>query len=244
MPCARAHAQLAQIQARAEAFARRVLDHRSQDYGHFLTPAEFAARFGANAADYQALRQWAIANGLTPGAVTSSRTTLSVSGTVAQIEQLFATRLTQYRTAAGEDAFAPSVAPTLPQALAGRVSAVVGLSSVKRFAPLFRRASASPQSAGGTGVLGAYSPSDFRAAYDIPNLGLPHAPSEVAAVFEQGGFTPGDVTTFTQHYHLPATSVVVRPVDGYDGSVNSSDVELESVLDIETLSASTRGWPR
>ncbi len=221
--------------AGAEAFARRVLDHSAQDYGHFLTPAGFAARFGANAADYQALRQWASENGLTPGAVTSSRTTLSVSGTVAQVERVFATRLTQYRTAAGEDAFAPSVAPTLPQALAGRVSAVIGLSSVKRFAPLFRRASASPRTAGGTGVLGAYSPGDFRAAYDIPNLGLPQAPSEVAAVFEQGGFKRSDVTTFTQRYHLPATPVVVRPVDGYDGSVNSSDVELESVLDIETL---------
>ncbi len=221
--------------AGAEAFTRRVLDHGSPDYGHFLTPAAFAARFGASAADYQALRQWAVENGLTPGAVTSSRTTLSVSGTVAQIEHLFATRLAQYRTAAGEDAFAPSIAPTLPQALAGRVSAVVGLSSVKRFAPLFRRAPASPQSAGGTGVLGAYSPSDFRTAYDIPNLGLPRAPSETAAVFEQGGFTSGDVTTFEQHYHLPSTPVVVRPVDSYDGSVNSADVELESVLDIETL---------
>ena len=33
-------------------------------FHQYLTPQEFAARYGANAADYAALKQWAAANGL------------------------------------------------------------------------------------------------------------------------------------------------------------------------------------
>ena len=105
--------------AGAESFARGVQDPASPDYRKFLTPAEFGARFGASADDDAALRQWAVGSGLTVGPASSSRTTLSLQGTVAQFEALFATRIGQYRTPNGEDAFAPTVVPALPAALTG-----------------------------------------------------------------------------------------------------------------------------
>ncbi len=222
-------------QAGAESFARDVQDPASADYRKFLTPAEFGARFGASADDYAALRQWAVGRGLTVGPASSSRTTLSLQGTVAQIEALFSTRIGQFRTSEGEDAFAPTVAPALPAALTGRVSAIIGLSSAKRFAPLVRAAPKTAQTAGGSGVLGAYDPADFHTAYNIVKLVTPAPTTETAAVFEQGGFTPSDITKFEKQYHLPATPITVREVDGVIDPATNAGVELESVTDLDTL---------
>src|ERR1700722_14597622 len=68
-----------------------------------------------------------------------------------------------------------------------RLKGIIGISSYKRSAPLYRvhqaRPGIQPLSAGGTGPLGAYSASDLRTAYQIP----------VVAIYEQGGFTASDV---------------------------------------------------
>ncbi len=220
--------------AGAEALAHAVSDPRNAAYGKYITPGAFGARFGARAEDYAAVRAWASASGLVPGPAPRSRTTISVTGTVATIERLFATRIATYRTPAGEAAFAPVTVPTMPDAMADLVSGVIGLSSTKRFAPLYRLPSGPrPQGAAGSGVYGAYSPADFRDAYSVPIL--QGAKSETAAVFEQGGFDASDLTRFERHYGLPKVPVVVEGVDGYDGSVNDNGVELEAVLDLQTL---------
>ena len=220
--------------AGAEALAHAVSDPHDAAYGRYITPREFGARFGASATDYAAVRAWAAQAGLVPGPITQGRTSLSVTGTVATIEKLFATRMATYRTPAGEPAFAPLVTPRLPDALAGRVSGVIGLSSTKRFAPLYRLPSGPrAQGAAGTGAGGAYAPADFRTAYSIPVL--QGAKPETAAVFEQGGFNPSDLTVFERRYKLPKVPVTVVGVDGYDGSVDDNGVELEAVLDLQTL---------
>ena len=220
--------------AGADALARAVSDPRNPAYGKFLTPAQFGARFGARAGDYLAVRQWALAGGLAVGPVTHSRSTVSVAGTVATIEKLFSTRIATFRTSSGQDGFAPAVPPSMPDEIAPMVSGVIGLSSTKRFAPLYRLpAGPRPQGAAGTGVDAAYAPSDFRTAYNIPVL--QGARPDTVALFEQGGFTPRDVTTFEKRYRLPKVPITVEGVDGYDGSVNDSGVELEAALDLQTL---------
>src|ERR1700760_1659118 len=47
-----------------------VSDPDSPTYGHYLTPAQFGARFGASKSSYEALRKWATSNGLKVGART------------------------------------------------------------------------------------------------------------------------------------------------------------------------------
>ncbi len=218
----------------ADALARAVSDPRNPAYGKFVTPAQFGARFGARAGDYLALRQWALANGLAVGPATHSRTTLSVAGPVATIERLFATRIATFRTPSGQAGFAPAVPPSMPDEIAPMVTGVIGLASTKHFAPLYRLpAGPRPQGASGTGVDAAYAPADFRTAYNVPVL--QGAKPETAAVFEQGGFTPRDLTMFERRYGLPRVPVTVEGVDGYDGSVNDNGVELEAALDLETL---------
>src|SRR6202008_3341609 len=78
------------------------VDHVSKPgdplFHQYLTPQEVAARFGGNASDYQFLKEWAVANGLTIVQEAINRTSLSVRGSVAQLNQIFKTQLNSYKT--------------------------------------------------------------------------------------------------------------------------------------------------
>ncbi len=222
-------------EAGAEAFARDVSTPASGQYGGYLTPAQFAARFGALPEHEQAAIAWARAHGLSIDQRSRSRTTVTVSGPLATIETLFATRLAAYRAPDGQPGFAPLVAPSLPDALAGHVVGVIGLASARHDATLVRRAAPGEvRTQNATGVGGGYSPADFRTAYVVPPQPTSQAPQTVA-VFEQGGFAMADLTQFAQHYGLPTPPVTVRNVNGFDGRITNANVELEAVLDIDTV---------
>ena len=60
-------------------------------YRQFLTPQEFANRFGGSASDYQFLKNWAVANNLTVSQESVGRTTLTLRGSVSFYETYFKT---------------------------------------------------------------------------------------------------------------------------------------------------------
>ena len=66
----------------AAEFVRRVSDPKDPLFREYISPEHFAARYGADAADYAALKQWAIANGLAivreAGARTFLRSTMAI----------------------------------------------------------------------------------------------------------------------------------------------------------------------
>jgi subtilase family serine protease len=69
-------------------FSKRVSTPGDPLYGKFLTPDQFAKKYGASESDYNAMMQWARKNGLTVGESNRSRTILPVRGTVSQMEEL------------------------------------------------------------------------------------------------------------------------------------------------------------
>ncbi len=212
-------------------------------YGHYLTPAQFAQKFGANAADYAAVIAWAKAQGLALHAQNSARTIVSVVGTRAQIEQAFGVTFKYYQDKTGRVFPSAANQPTLPATIAAKIDSVLGLSRRVGIATHVKHHAISgprTNTAGGTGPGGYYSPADFRTAYAIPGAAV-GGPAETMAVFEQGGFFASDVSVFTKANKLTLPSVTVRGVDGYQGGVDNPDVELESVLDIDTIIGITQG---
>jgi kumamolisin len=221
-------------EAGARAFGAAVSDPKSPMYGHYLTPAEFGARFGGDPATYEYLRNWASANGLTPGARTEAKIALSVSGTARQFASLFHTSFASFMTAHNGEGRVTLSPPRLPDALNGRVKGVVGLSSGAQYAPLARLAKPGPRANVGTGVDGTgYAPSDFRTAYDVPAQ-TSSAKTEVVGIFEQAGFRQSEITTFENAYGLPNTPISAVSVDGTTPKYNF-EVDLEVVLDIDTV---------
>jgi len=66
-----------------------IYDPASTNYHRYLTPEQFAERFGPTEQDYQSLIKFAKTNGLTVTATHTNRALLDVSGSVATIEKVF-----------------------------------------------------------------------------------------------------------------------------------------------------------
>ena len=228
----------------AAEFVQHVAKPTDPLYRHYLTPQEFATRFGANAADYTALKEWANRNGLTVSRESVARTTLTVRGTVAQFQNLFNTQLNNYRSPDGDEFYFAGIKPAIPSAIASKVTAVIGLNESVRYAhhakihKVFGENPSTTRSqtdAGtGTGPGGSYRAQDLRLAYYIPSFGG-GAPQTVA-VFEQGGFLLSDVQAYIKENNLPNTPIGTVSVDNYPTNiVGNNGVQLEAALDVDMI---------
>ncbi len=227
--------------AGAEAYAAAVSQPGNALYGHYLTPKQFGARFGGDAANYEFLRNWAAAQGLTVGERMDARTSLSVEGTAAQFASLFSTSFARFETAEHGDGQVTLSPPRLPSVLAGRVEGVVGLDSAGRYGLLLHRKPAGLPNVG-TGLGGGYAPADVRTAYAVPaQVG---GSTEIVGLFEQGGFFPGDVTKYQAQYKLPAIPVTARSVNGASTKPVANGVDIEAALDIDAASGMNPAIPK
>ncbi len=95
-------------------------------FHQWLTPAEFAARFGAPSAQVDAATLWAQSQGLTVESVAPSAGRITVSGFAGQIQPAFAVALHAYRVN-GAARFANLNQPSLPPEAAALFSAIDGL---------------------------------------------------------------------------------------------------------------------
>jgi len=85
----------------------------SGNYRKFLTPAQFAERFGPAREDYEKLITFARANGLTVTGTHSNRTILDVEGAVSDIEKSFHVKMQVYRhPTESREFYAPDTDPT------------------------------------------------------------------------------------------------------------------------------------
>ncbi len=112
--------------AGAQAFADAVSDPHSASYRHYLTPQQYTARFGATASDVAAVLSWLHGAGLRTGTVPISNSYVPVTGSIAAVNKAFGTTIKSYHRN-NRQVIAPASALTVPGALAGRVSDVLGL---------------------------------------------------------------------------------------------------------------------
>jgi subtilase family serine protease len=209
-------------------------------FGQYITVEEFADRFGGNAANFAAVKQWAVENRLSILHESSARTSLTVSGTVAQMERLFKTQLSNYRSAAGDEFYSASVEPTLPSEIVSMIRGVVGLTGGVQKAPLYKVAKTvgeKPETSGirtetGTGPGGGYAPDDLKTAYYIPTFG--DLEPQTVAIFEQGGIVKSDVTTYEKYFKLPDVPITATGVGGSDTKPNDGTI-IEVDLDIQAI---------
>ena len=112
------------------AFATSVSTPGSDDYQHFLTPAQVQARFGPTPAQVDAVEQWLRNAGLSVTRTNAQQ--LTATGTSTQIDTAYDTTLERYSDAKGSFT-APSSAASLPAGVSGSVLSVLGLSSREPF---------------------------------------------------------------------------------------------------------------
>jgi len=215
-----------------------IADPNSPDYHHYLTPDEYAKRFGASAAVQARVEDALRAAGFAVAPYPAGSTLVNASGTVGQAEALFGVKLDNYRDADGAVYYAPESGPHLPPAMAGVVISVLGLDN----RPLVHRASARtiPQTHPAPQVLG---PSQLATAYDIKSLkdaGLDGS-GQTMAFAEIDTFKQLDIDRYDQQCGLdsPCSGINAPPVEVvkvHGGAAKAKDVS-ETTLDIEVVHA-------
>ena len=238
------------------ALAAAVSTPGSPQYHHYLSVAEFAARFGAPTAQVDAVRAALRSDGLTPGNVAPDGLSIAVSGSAARASQAFNVSLHRYRQRDGRQVYANSAAPRVPAALGGVVQDVLGLDDLSAAAPAdLRRDTSKPAAhaasaplfgSGGvspcmaatndTGAAGPYTINEVAGAYGMDGL---YASGDfgagvTVALYELEGYTTSDVAQFQSCFGTSAT-VTAFPVDGGPLSPSGSNPGLETVLDIDNV---------
>lgn len=227
------------------AFVKHISTPGDPLFRQYVTPQQFAEKFGGNEADYNALKSWATANGLVVSQESFARTVITVRGSVSQFQSLFKTQINTYRTTDGQTFYSASVKPTVPTDIGAKISGLIGLTAGKPIAqqskiakvlgenPTVRSDMMRADTAGGTGPGGTYSCIDLRTAYSIPTWGALEK-GMIVAVFEQGYYHPSDVKKYFEKFGLgnckqTAISVDQSPIDV------EPPIEGEACLDIDML---------
>lgn len=156
-------------------------DPSSANYHKWLTPDQYAARFGMTQNDLDKVTAWAQSQGLTVDAISRNRNEISVSGTVGQIEYALKTELHNY-VINGEHHFANATDVALPAAFASQVLSIRGLDD---FRPKSRVRKASPRFTSSISGNHFVIPGDFATIYDVGplyTLGLDGAGQTIAVV--------------------------------------------------------------
>jgi subtilase family serine protease len=231
-----------------EALARllsELYDPASPNYRHFLTPQQFAQRFGPAKEDYQALIDFARANGLTVTGEHPNRTLLDVNGSVADIEKALQTTLRVYPHPTEARAFyAPESEPLIQIAVA--LLDISGLNNYHRPHPKNLRPfpavqSGHPTPKTGSSASGAYIGNDFRAAY-APGVTLTGA-GQTVGLLEFDGYYASDIAAYESLAGLPAIPLQKVLLDGFNGvptgGRNSGSDEVS--LDIEMTASMAPG---
>jgi subtilase family serine protease len=217
----------------------------SAEYHQWLTPDQFGAQFGMADADIAKVESWLQQQGFTVTGVSRSRSRITFSGSVGQIETAFGTEMHTY-TAGGESHFAPSSDMNVPAGLLGSVQTVANLSD---FRPHSHVRVGPPQAVHGnftSGQTGDHylTPKDVDTIYDITpayNAGYTGTGQSIAIV-GQSAVSTTDITNFQSAAGLTnKTPYTILVPNSGTSTVYADGDELESDLDLEYSGAIAPG---
>jgi subtilase family serine protease len=110
----------------AEALAKAVSDPSNAAYGHYLTPAQFRARFSPAGNDVAYLKNWLKSEGFTVEYTPLNGHYVSAEGTIAQAQTAFGVQFANYLVR-GVNVRSPKGDVSVPATIAPLVSSIVGL---------------------------------------------------------------------------------------------------------------------
>jgi subtilase family serine protease len=173
-------------------------DQSSPLYHQWLTPQQYADRFGLSRADMAKVADWLTSEGFGIDYVAQGRDWILFSGTAGQVRKAFQTEIHSYRVD-GEMHYANATDPSLPAALKPVTLALLGLDD---FLPKPASHPLETTPAGGHLLV----PADLGIIYDIAPLwakGINGTGIKIA-VTGQADLNMSDVSLFRSHYGLPA----------------------------------------
>ena len=232
-------------QAALERLLAEQQDSGSRNYHKWLTPEQYAARFGLSQSDVEKLTVWLQAEGFNIVQVARGRDWIAFNGNAALVERAFQTQIHYYEVN-GELHFANATELSVPAALSGIVAGFRGLHDF-RWKPMGVRALA-PSGAIFPDILRPFytfggqhflAPDDLATIYDLNVLysaGIDGTGMKLV-VAGQTDITLTDIDQFRSGFHLPKNDPVIINQPGH--VLRSGDVD-EASLDLEWSGAVAR----
>lgn len=233
--------QSSEAQAQALATLQQAQqDPTSPEFHQWLSPQDFAQRFGLAAADLGAITAWLTRQGFHVDEVSAGGRSIVFSGKARQVREAFGVQLRQYERG-GVRHIAHADEVQVPAALAGVVAGVASLHDF-RSQPLHQaralgtgNTAASPQATYGNAHYLAVG--DFLTIYNLKSVlaqGL-DGNGRTIAVLGRSNIALSDVTQFRNSMGLPSNPPQVLNGGTAPGFVSGD--ELESDLDVQWAGA-------
>jgi subtilase family serine protease len=230
-----------------ETLLSQQLDPAAPNYHKWLTPEQYAERFGISAEDMARAAAWLRQQGFGSVLASRSRAWINFNGSAAQVEAAFRTPIHQYLVN-GKMHYANATDPSLPSAFRG---VVVAISSLNNFQPRPHGLARSVQSHYTSDISGKHflSPDDFATIYDIRGLyngGLDGTSQAIVIVGQTDLSTDSnhngqyDVQTFRSVSNLPPANLHVILVPGQSDPGSNDNDQDEANLDLEWAGAVAR----
>ena len=222
-------------QAALDTLVKQQYDPQSSSYHQFLTPDQFAARFGASTSDIGKVSAWLVSQGFQIDEVSPNNLAIVFSGNASQVQAAFKTEIRQY-VVNGEVHHANASDVQIPSAFAGVVGGLVKLHDfhAKPFATGLKIAGQST-----SGSTHSLAPADYAIIYDINSLytaGV-NGSGQSIAVLGRSNINMSDVQTFRTDFGLTANNPAVIVAQGSDPGVTANGDAVEATLDVEWAGA-------
>lgn len=214
----------------------------SPNFHHWLTPADFGARFGVAPQDQQTITTWLQQHGFQVNFAYPNGTLIDFSGTAGEVREAFHTEIHRL-SVMGKSHFANMSDPQIPAALAPAIAGIVGLHDFKPQRQYQPRPAYTLSN--GDDLV---APADLATIYNINPLltsGISGQGQTIAVIEDTDVYSTADWSTFRSTFGLSSYSggsfTQLHPAPS-SGSNNCSDPgsnadDGEAILDAEWASA-------
>lgn len=223
----------AQQQADLDALVEAQQTPSSSSFHQWLTPAEYASRFGLSDSDLEKVQTWLELQGFAVDRISDSHTSISFSGTVRQLELAFQTEMHRYKID-GETHFANATQLSIPSALSEVIQSVRNLNDF-RPKPQVRFRNATPEFTSAQSGNHYLTPKDVATIYDVNSAYSSgyNGTGQSVAIVGQSEINVSDVEHFQSAAGLTVKDPTLVLVPGSGTAQSSSGDQAESDLDLE-----------
>lgn len=215
----------------------------SPNFHKWLTPEQYASRFGMSADDLAKVTAWLQGQGLTITRVARGRNDIFFTGTAGQAEYAFHTELHKYLVN-GKMRYANASDPQIPSALASVVMGIRGLNSFRprSHSSVIRKTRPAPNFTSSISGNHFVAPEDFATIYNVKGLydaGF-DGTSQKIAIVGQTAIQVSDMQAFRTASGLAQNDPQLLLIPGSGTSTTCSNDVGEADLDVEWSGAVAR----
>ena len=210
-------------------------------FRHYLTVAQFAADYGRSNETISRLTQYLSRFRIT-SVVMPNNLVVTAQGTAGEFDQAFRVRI-ENQAYDGKTFHAPQGAPTIPDGMAGKVLAVLGLSNYGQAVSQLATpvGMTQPSSNSTTPPAGMRTPATVIQQYNVGplyNAGF-EGQGQTIGIVTLAALNPQDAYTFWTDNNLsvPSNRITLVNVNGGPGPVSATSGSTETTVDVEQSGA-------